>query len=163
VAENFDLAIRMGALPDSGLIGRKIEDARLCLVAAPDYLRRAGTPGTVDDLKNHACLPFIVPSSGRIRPWQLCEDGRAIEWVPSATVQVSEDALGIVSLAEIGLGICQTYDFIVRERIHQGRLVELLKHSRGRTRPFSVIYPPHRQLSAAARALIDCLAEQRNH
>jgi DNA-binding transcriptional LysR family regulator len=157
VADNFDLAIRMGTLPDSGYIGRTLEEARLCLVAAPDYLQRAGVPRSLDDLHRHTCLTFVVPSSGRVRPWKLFDEGKAVEWTPTATVQVSKDVLGIVSLAENGLGICQTYEFIVRERIRQGRLVEVLEHSSGRTRSISLIYPPHRQLSAAARALIDCL------
>ncbi|GAB3395748.1 hypothetical protein GCM10027514_43760 [Azotobacter armeniacus] len=51
----------------------------------------------------------------------------------------------------------QTYDFVVRERIQCGQLVELLPQLRGRTRPSSVIYAPHRRLSAASRALIDVL------
>jgi DNA-binding transcriptional LysR family regulator len=58
------------------------------------------------------------------------------------------------------MGICQTYDFIVRERIQSGRLVPLLEHSGGRSRPFSVIFPPHRQLSAVSRALIDFLTHE---
>jgi DNA-binding transcriptional LysR family regulator len=161
VAENFDLAIRMGTLPDSGYVGRKLEDARLCLVAAPGYLQREGVPSCLDDLHRHRCLTFVVPSSGRVRPWKLFHEGKELDWTPAATVQVSEDVLGIVSLAENGLGICQTYEFIVRERVRQGRLVELLEQASGRTRSVSVIYPPHRQLSAAARALIGCLTEQR--
>ena len=72
-------------------------------------------------------------------------------------VAVSDDVLGVVSMAQSGAGICQTYDFIVRDRIQAGTLVELLPHLRGRTRPFSVIYAPHRRLSAASRALIDML------
>ncbi|WP_374992733.1 hypothetical protein [Burkholderia multivorans] len=48
-------------------------------------------------------------------------------------------------------------DFIVEDRIRAGDLVELLPHLRGRTRPFSVIYAPHRRLSAASRSLIDML------
>ncbi|EJM75359.1 LysR family transcriptional regulator [Pseudomonas sp. GM55] len=160
VAENFDLAIRMGALPDSRMIGRKLEDARLCLVAAPLYLQRAGVPRNLADLKSHACLTFVIPGTGRIRPWQLVEDGQSVDWIPTATVQVSEDVLGIVSLAEQGLGICQSYDFIVRERIRQGHLVELLEQSSGRTRSFSMVYPHHRLLSSAARALIDFLTGQ---
>ena len=68
------------------------------------------------------------------------------------------DVLGVVSLAEHGVGICQSYDFIVRERIERGRLVEVLPQLRGRSRPFSLIYAPHRRLSAASRALIDVLA-----
>ncbi|MBV4521188.1 LysR family transcriptional regulator [Pseudomonas sp. SWRI74] len=160
VAEGYDLAIRLGQLPDSGLIGRKLEDARLCLVAAPSYLDRAGIPQRVEDLASHACLPFVMPSSGRVGPWLFREQGIDCELIPEASVQVSDDVLGIVSLAEHGLGICQTYDFIVRDRIRTGRLVPLLEKSGGRSRPFSVIYPPHRQLSAAARALIDFLTRE---
>lgn len=160
VAEGYDLAIRLGQLPDSGLIGRKLEDAVLRVVAAPDYLGRAGTPSCVDELATHACLPFVMPSSGRVGPWLFREEGVEREWIPEANVQVSDDVLGTVSLAEHGMGICQTYDFIVRERIQSGRLVPLLEHSGGRSRPFSVIYPPHRQLSATARALIDFLTRE---
>nr|WP_253206530.1 LysR family transcriptional regulator [Pseudomonas chlororaphis] len=159
VAEGYDLAIRLGQLPDSGLIGRKLEDAPLCLVASPDYLQRAGTPRQLEDLAAHACLPFIMPSSGRVGAWLLREQGRDLEWTPQANIQVADDVLGIVSLAEHGMGICQTYEFIVRERIASGRLVALLPEAGGRSRPFSVIYPPHRQLSAAARALIDHLTQ----
>lgn len=160
VAEGYDLAIRLGPLPDSGLVGRKLEDARLCLVAAPQYLERAGTPRHLDELATHACLPFVMPSSGRIAPWLFRENQEDREWLPAGNVRVSDDVLGIVSLAQAGMGICQTYDFIVRERIERGELVALLEDVGGRSRPFSVIYPPHRQLPAAARALIDFLIEQ---
>ncbi|WP_431080173.1 LysR family transcriptional regulator [Pseudomonas thivervalensis] len=157
VAEGYDLAIRLGPLPDSGLVGRKLEDARLRLVAAPHYLERTGTPRHVDELAAHACLPFVMPSSGRIAPWLFRENHEDREWLPTGNVHVSDDVLGIVSLAQAGMGICQTYDFIVRERIERGELVGLLEDFGGRSRPFSVIYPPHRQLPAAARALIDFL------
>jgi len=158
VAEGFDLAIRLGQLPDSGLIGRKLEDARLVVVAAPDYLSRAGIPRQPEHLLRHTCLPFVMPSSGRIGSWLFRDNGEDLEWLPTGNLQVSDDVLGIVSLALAGLGICQTYDFIVRERIERGELVEVLEAYGGRSRPFSVIYPPHRQLPAAARALIDFLA-----
>lgn len=159
VAEGYDLAIRLGALPDSGLVGRQLEDAPLCLVAAPDYLARAGTPLGISALAGHACLPFIMPSTGRVAPWVFRVDERDVDWTPPATVHVSDDVLGVVSLAASGMGICQTYDFIARGLIEQGRVVELLKPHRGRSRPFSLLFAPHRQLSAASRALIDVLAE----
>lgn len=157
VAEGFDLAIRLGALPDSGLVARKLEDAALCLVASPDYIANAGIPENVAALECHLCLPFMLPSSGRIAPWVFQDGGQDIDWLPPSNIAVSEDVLGVVSMAQSGAGICQTYDFIVRDRIQAGTLVELLPHLRGRTRPFSVIYAPHRRLSAASRALIDML------
>ena len=158
VAEGFDLAIRLGVLPDSGLAARRLEDAALCVMAAPDYLRRAGVPARREDLAEHACIPFVMPSSGRIAPW-LFRDGEAdVEWMPPDRLSVSDDVLGVVSLAAGGAGICQTYDFIAAEYLRQGRLVEVLPQLRGRSRPFSLIYAPHRRLSAASRALINSLA-----
>ncbi|SDW52866.1 LysR family transcriptional regulator [Lysobacter enzymogenes] len=157
VAEGFDLAVRLGPLPDSGLAARKLEDAALCVVASPDYLRRRGEPRTLDDLAAHSVLPFQMPSTGRIAQWQFRQDGRDIDWTPDSPLQVSDDVLGVVSLAEHGLGLCQSYDFVVAQRLAAATLVETLPHLRGRARAFSLIYAPHRRLSAASRALIDAL------
>lgn len=79
--------------------------------------------------------------------------------MPRSSIETSDDVLGVVSLAEQGVGICQSYEFIVRERLMRGELVEVLPQLRGRSRPFSVIYGPHRRQSAAARAMIELLVE----
>ena len=160
IAEGFDLAIRLGQMPDSGLVARKLEDAALLLVASPAYLHRMGTPQTLDDLHRHMCLPFILPRTGRIALWVFREDERDVDWLPASTIETSDDVLGVVSLAEHGMGICQSYEFIVRDRIQRGQLVEVLPHLRGRSRPFSVIFAPHRRQSAATRAMIDLLTTQ---
>ena len=155
VAEGFDLAIRLGEFADSGLVARKLADEALCLVASPGYLERAGIPHGLEELEGHCCLPFILPRTGRIAPWVFRDGDADIEWTANPTVVVSDDVLGVVSLAVAGAGIAQTYDFIAREHVAQGRLVELLPHLRGRSRPFSIVYAPHRRQSAATRALID--------
>lgn len=103
VAEGLDPAIRLGQLPDSGLLARKLEG------------------------------------------------------LARSSIETSDDVLGVMSLAEQGIGICQSYEFIVRERLQRGQLVEVLPQLRGRSRPFSVIYAPHRRQSAAARAMIELL------
>ncbi|EKS6643825.1 LysR family transcriptional regulator [Enterobacter hormaechei] len=157
IAEGFDLAIRLGQMPDSGLVARKLEEAALLLVASPAYLHRMGVPQTLDELQQHSCLPFIMPRTGRIAPWVFRYDGRDVDWLPRSTFEISDDVLGVVSLAEQGMGICQSYEFIVRDRIERGQLVEVLPHLRGRSRPFSVIFAPHRRQSAATRAMISLL------
>ena len=161
IAEGFDLAIRLGQLPDSGLVARKLEDAALLLVASPDYLHRMGSPQTLEELHRHTCLPFIMPRTGRIAPWVFRDEERDIDWLPGSTIEISDDVLGVVSLAEQGMGICQSYEFIVRDRIQRGQLVEVLPHLRGRSRPFSVLFAPHRRQSAATRAMIDLLTNQK--
>jgi DNA-binding transcriptional LysR family regulator len=93
-AEGFDLVIRLGPLPDSGLVARKLEDAPLCLVAAPAYLQQMGVPRTLDDLPQHRCLPFVMPRTGRLAPWVFRAQGEDVEWLPEAAVTVSDDVLG---------------------------------------------------------------------
>ncbi|PLP58388.1 LuxR family transcriptional regulator [Mesorhizobium loti] len=159
VAEGYDIAIRAGELPDSGLIGRKLEDATLQLVASPSYLKRRGVPQDIDDLVRHACLPFIMPSTGKPAPWLFSVEGKNLDWVPEGDIQVFDDVLGVVSLAEAGAGICQAYDFVVRDRLERGRLVTVMPKVAGRSRAFSLLYPPHRNLPIAIRALIDFLVE----
>lgn len=154
VAEGFDLAIRLGVLPDSNLRARRLEDAPIRLVASPDYLARAGTPQRLDDLSRHACLGFVMPSTGKVGTWLLREGGRDIDWTPQGSLTVADDVLGVVSLAERGLGLCQTYDFVVSAALRQGRLVEVLPDLGGRSRSFSLIHAHHRRLSSPIRALI---------
>ena len=160
IAEGFDLAIRLGQMPDSGFVARKLQDAALLLVASPAYLQRMGMPQTLDELQQHTCLPFIMPRTGRIAPWVFRVGERDVDWLPASTIETSDDVLGVVSLAECGMGICQSYEFIVRERIQRGQLVEVLPQLRGRSRPFSLIYAPHRRQSAATRAMIDLLTTE---
>lgn len=115
VAEGFDLAIRLGQMPDSGLVARKPEDAGLLLVASPDYLRQMGTPQTLEELQRHVCLPFVMPRTGRRAPWVFRDAGREVDWLPVSYIETSDDVLGVVSLAEQGIGICQSYEFIVHQ------------------------------------------------
>ncbi len=67
--EGYDLAIRGRAPTDSNLIARKLEDAELVLVASPSYIKRAGKPKSLEDLANHDCIQFELPSTGRRIPW----------------------------------------------------------------------------------------------
>lgn len=160
VAEGYDAAIRGGEPPDSGLVAHRLEDAAFCLVASPAYLQRQGTPPDAAALSGHDCLAFVMPSTGRVMPWRLRADGRDLDWTPTTTLRVADDVLGVVSLAKAGAGICQTYRFIVEDALRRGSLVEVLPQLLGRSRPFSLLYAPHRRLSAAARALIDVLKDE---
>lgn len=157
IAEGYDFAIRLGALKDSGLIARKLEEAPLGLFAAPDYLKCTGVPRSLEELKTHRCILFLIPSTGRAIPWQLRESGVDVDWMPEAAIEVTDDPLGVVSLAESGIGICQAYDFIVADRLARGTLVEVVPELRGRSRSFSLIYAPHKTLTAAAKAFIDMM------
>lgn len=127
VAEGYDLAIRVRAQPDSTLIARLLEDAKLVVVATPAYLKRAGTPQTLEDLPDHECIQYELPSNGRRISWLFQVDGKEREFAGEAGYSCSDDVLGGVTLAKHGAGLFQTYKFIVEEELANGSLVEVLQ------------------------------------
>lgn len=161
VAEGFDLAIRQGHLPNSSLVARPLELAPLQLVASPNYLKHMGIPQSLEELNHHQCIAFELPSSGKVTPWFFKDVDQEIQWTPTNRILVKEDILGVVSLAESGLGICQSYSFIVNEKIRQGKLQPLLETYAGHTRPFSLLYAQHKHMSSATRVLINFLCSDR--
>jgi DNA-binding transcriptional LysR family regulator len=153
VRERFDLAIRMGAIADSALIARKLGDFAIGVYAAPAYLARFGAPRTPAELAQHACIGFVMPSSGRVLPWSFVPGPQRL--VPDCAYRCSEDPLGLITLARAGVGVIQLYDFLVEAEVAHGQLVEVLAGFRGRSRPFSLVYPRTPSQPRAVRALVE--------
>ncbi|QLG94184.1 LysR family transcriptional regulator [Pseudomonas yamanorum] len=162
VAEGYDLAIRVSAQPDSGLIARLLEDARLVVIAAPSYLQRAGTPQTLEDLPAHECIQYELPSNGRRIAWLFQVNGKEQEFSGEVGYSCSDDVLGGVTLAKHGAGLFQTCRFIVEEELANGSLVEVLQPYSGRSRPFTVLYPHGRYVPHRVRAFVDFLLQYRD-
>jgi DNA-binding transcriptional LysR family regulator len=158
--EGYDLAIRGRAPADSSLIARKLEDAELVLVASPAYLKRAGKPKKLEDLQQHECIQFDLPSTGKRIPWPFMVDGAQVDVPTGGGLCCSEDVLGIVTLARAGAGLVQTYRFIVEQDLARGDLVELLPQHAGASRPFILLYPHARHLSLRVRTFVDFLIEK---
>lgn len=158
--DGYDLSVRGRAPDDSTLIARKLEDAELVVVGAPDYLRRRGTPQSLDDLGGHDCIQFDRPSSGRRIPWTFQRDGESADILTEGPYGTAEDVLGGVSLARAGAGLFQTYRFVVEEDLRANRLTEVLQRHGGSTRPFVLLYPHARHVSRRVRAFVDFLVDR---
>lgn len=163
VAEGYDLAIRVRAQPDSAMIARLLEDARLVVVATPEYLARAGTPSTLEDLSAHECIQFELPSNGRRISWLFQVEGEEREIFAQGSYCCSDDVLGGVTLAKHSAGLFQTYRFIVEGELANGSLVEVLQPFAGRSRPYTLLYPHGRYLPQRVRAFVDFLLQHRAH
>jgi len=160
IQQGYDLAIRLGTPQDSRLVARKIEDAALGVYAAPEILKRTGKPETPQDLERMPLVLFDMPSTGKPLPWIFEYEGKKLEFSFSSRIHVSEDVLGCINHAVHGGGYVQTYDFIVREHLESGKLVEVLHNHRGRSRPFSMLYPQSRHLSSRVRAFTNFVLEK---
>ncbi|NMG70822.1 LysR family transcriptional regulator [Parazoarcus communis] len=161
VEEGYDMAIRVRAQPDSTLIARLLEDEPLVVVATQEYLKRAGTPSTLDDLARHECIQFELPRTGRRISWLFTENGEEREIFVDGRYCIADDLLGGVTLVRHGAGLFQTYRFIVDQDLAAGTLVEVLQAYGGRSRPFTLLYPNGRHLPMRMRAFIDFLMAKR--
>ncbi|MEO0999975.1 MAG: substrate binding domain-containing protein, partial [Pseudomonadota bacterium] len=157
VAEGYDVAIRIGELPDSSLRARRLAEAGARLVASPDYIARRGAPETLDALTEHELLHYSNLSTGNF--WRLKTpqgEERHIRARGRLTVNNGE---ALMLAAEEGLGISLVPSFILRDRLESGRLVALLPDLALDTMGIFAVYPPGRFPQPKLRAFIDHLAE----
>ncbi|MER9439815.1 LysR family transcriptional regulator [Mesorhizobium sp. M0340] len=125
VAENFDVAVRLGALDDSRLVARKVATRRRLLCAAPSYLARRGTPTEPEALLEHSCLGF---SGFQTFPaWEMTDSsGRRVSIEVSGPL-VTDDAEVLVEAAVQGVGLMMSTDWLVGRELADGRLVPVLE------------------------------------
>jgi DNA-binding transcriptional LysR family regulator len=127
IGEGFDAAVRLGNLPDSSLVMKRIASRRRMLVASPAYLAGHGEPRTPDDLRDHPCLHFF--NAAGYPDWRFCSpDGRERRTVRVRGPLVSDDSTALVIAAVEGLGIMMVTDWLVSRELADGTLVEVMKH-----------------------------------
>ncbi len=123
VEAGFDVAIRIGVLKDSSLIGRKLSPIRALLAASPDYLARHGRPATPRDLMQHRCLSYTGPGSEE--QWRFRIDGRWYAMKPPGTFE-ADNGEALRDAAAAGLGITVLPSFILAPALESGALEPIL-------------------------------------
>lgn len=157
IADGVDVAIRFGVLPDSSARSRLLGRSPRMLVAAPDYLARAGCPTEPSDLSQHTFV--IGPSSAASLGRTLWKDGREESFRAEGRLVTSVNE-GATAAAVAGLGILVVGLWGCRNEIADGRLVQVLEDWQLEPIEIHAVYPPGKASRPAARALIDYLVEE---
>jgi DNA-binding transcriptional LysR family regulator len=160
VEDGLDLAIRIGAMPQSDLIARKVGGVRSIVCAAPAYLARHGVPQTPADLSRHACLGYTLSDSGA--HWRLeGPDGPDNPVIVPIDGPIRADNGDLIRLAAIkGAGIVFQPQFIVDDDIAAGTLVRVLANWQSAELGIYVLYPSRKHLSAKVRTFVDFLVAE---
>jgi DNA-binding transcriptional LysR family regulator len=156
IAEGADLALRIGDLPDSSFVARKLESARRLFVAAPSYLDRRGVPLSLADLARHDLISGPIGAGDET--WVARRNGRIERQAVSPRVH-SRSATGVVACAVAGLGVTSGSIWMCADALASGEVVEILSDYALDPVQAYVVFPAGRRPSQRARAFSDYLAQ----
>src|SRR5512146_1422015 len=121
IEEHVDLALRIGALPDSNLVATQVGTVRRVVCASPAYLKRFGQPQSLDDLAAHRCITFDGLEAANA--WTFADvAGRKRQVRVHSRMSVST-ADAAIEAAIVGLGLTRVLSYQVAAALQDGRLV----------------------------------------
>lgn len=157
VKEGYDMAIRIGNMPDSSLIQRRLCDMRPMVLASPDYLVRRGIPTTPVELTRHSCLCYAYLATGD--EWRFAGPEGVIRVRVSGQMRANNGDM-LMEAAIAGMGIVQLPSFICSDAVRGGLLVPILTDYTLPPAAIHAVYPHARHVSAKVRAFVDFLAQR---
>jgi len=155
VNEGFDSAVRVGDLPDSTLVSVRLADNRRLCVAAPSYLKRAGTPKHPSELMRHECL-LLSSDASQTRGWAFKVDGEVTHLRPSGRLDCSDGQV-LHAWCLQGLGLAWRSTWEVEQQIASGELQEVLAEFAAPPNGIYAVVPQRRHLPLRVRLWIDFL------
>ena len=153
--ERFDLGIRIGVLPDSGIVARRVGSVRRVVCASPEYLTARGSPETPTDLAAHDCVCF----TGFAHPesWDFPVGGSTTSVTIRSRLMV-DAAEAAVDAALAGTGIVRLFSYHVAQAVRDGKLSILLEAFEPPPLPVNIVYLGGGLQPLKARAFLDFAA-----
>jgi len=150
VADQIDVAIRIGRLADSALVARRIAPVRKAAIASPAYLEEHGRPGRPADLSDHQILMY------NNEQWRF-RVGDRWETIRVAARMRTNNGEMLRAAAQAGLGIAMLPSFIAAPAIEDGSVEVILRDFPLDEGALHAVMPPGRATTARVRALVDFL------
>ncbi len=159
VAENLDVSLRVGHLPDSSLIARKLGEIKGMVCASPEYLKNAPPLMTPSDLLHHRCL-FYRNSVIAMNAWSFVSDAGDESVTVTGPLTINDPG-ALISAALNNAGVLLIDKGLLGDTLREGRLVPVLsEYQLVGSLPMFVVYPEKEFIPAKTRALVDFLLEK---
>ena len=156
VGPGYDIVVRWGHyLPDSSYIAKTITCMPIITCGTPDYLASRKKLCHPRDLSSHNCLIYSPLREGH-EIWRFMDKGKPLALPVTGDIEANHGPL-LVHAASAGLGLLFAPEFLVREQIARGDLVEVLAEYRCNAAIWAQY--PHRVITQKERALLDFLCE----
>lgn len=156
LGEGFDLALRMGDLPDDAMLAaRRLAVFSNGLYASPDYLAEHGDPHGPDDLSRHEAVR-LLRGNGEPAPWVLLQAAQRWEGVPPGRACANSPEL-LIRLARAGAGIVAVPDHFAQADLRRGLLRRVLPDWHLPSHTAWAVFPGRKLMPAKTRVFIDML------
>jgi LysR family transcriptional regulator, regulator for bpeEF and oprC len=153
-----DVAIRLGPMPNSGLVSARLRTMTRHLCVSPSYLERRGTPSSLEELVEHDTVE-MPNASGRPRSWTFTKDGETKTLELPTRICVNE-ALALHRLVTNGAGIGIISGYICQPAFASGQLVQLFPDWSIPHVDVNIVFASKRELSPNVRAFVDFMKER---
>lgn len=157
IDEGFDVAIRIGPLPDSGMKALRLGQVRRVVCASPAYLAKKGVPGHPGDLQRHCIIGTEVPAQQVNWRFGTSAAPMTVKLKPRLNV-INNDAA--IEAARIGFGIAQLPFYQIATLIGAGELKLILEDYCGDHLPIHLLHRESKFAAAKVRSFIDLLGER---
>lgn len=158
IREGFDCVLRIGKLDASGLTARRLGEMPMINCASPGYLRKYGTPRSLEDLDQHLVVHYSL-RFGADSPGFEYHDGSAYRERPMRSVITVNSSDSYNAACVSGLGIVQAPRMGMLAGIAAGDLVEILPQHRCEPMPVSLVHPHGRNVPRHVRVVMNWIAE----
>jgi len=158
IREGFDCVLRVGKLEESGLVARRLGEMPMMNCASPAYLKKHGTPRTLDDLDDHLVVHYSIRFGTDTPGFEYREGSVYRERAMRSVITVnSTDSYRAACLA--GLGIIQSPRMGLLPSVTTGELVEILPRHTCQPLPVSIVHAHGRQMPRHVRVVMSWIAE----
>jgi len=152
VEERFDVAVRIGELPDSSLVARRVGSVRLVVSGSNAYFAARGAPNVPNELRDHDCITFESIASAET--WTFGA-GRTESVIPVHSRLVVNTAEAAIDAAVAGVGVTRTLSYQVAGKLRSGALALALQDFEPEPWPVSLVHAGGRLLPLKVRAFLD--------
>ncbi len=159
IEDGFDVGISIESSTDSRVSVRSLTPINQYVVASPEYWEKHGKPEGINDLYDHDCINYQIPSTGRISKWNFMQKGERVALDVTGTYTCN-DVEAILSLAASGCGVAQVVGYAVAPYLRSGELVSVLDQNVAQTRSINICFPHGDRLALRTRVFVDYIVEK---
>jgi len=152
VDENIDVAIRLGPLPDSSMIARRIGSIRIVVCGSPSYLKAHGCPKQLSELSKHDCITIDDHAAPAV--WRF-EGGNRARVAPIRSRLCVNTSEAAVLAAIDGAGLARVMSYKMDGAMRAGKLAIVLEKFEPEPLPVHILYAPRNLMPLKLRTFLN--------